>query len=36
MKYTLVTKQGKVFNYYIESVAKMFQTIYGGTITVSQ
>ncbi len=32
MTYTLITKTGKIMQFYIEAVAKMYQTINGGVI----
>jgi hypothetical protein len=32
MKYTLITKQGKVFTFYLKSVAETFQQAYGGNL----
>lgn len=32
MKYTLIASNGKVFTFFIKSVAETFQQAYGGTI----
>ncbi len=32
MKYTLTTRTGRVLNFYLLSVAQMYQQIYGGEI----
>lgn len=36
MKYTVITKQGKVKQFYIESVAKMYQQLNGGVVFTQQ
>jgi len=33
MRYTLVTKRGKVMKFYIKSMAEMYQQSHGGEIT---
>jgi hypothetical protein len=32
MPYTLIMKNGKQMKFYVESVAEMYQTIYGGVL----
>jgi hypothetical protein len=32
MKFTLITGNGKVFTFYIKTVAETFQQAYGGTL----
>jgi hypothetical protein len=32
MSYTLITKQGKVMQFYVKSTAELYQTIKGGTL----
>ena len=32
MKYTLLTKRGIIMQFYIESVALLYQSLYGGVI----
>ena len=32
MKYTLITKTGKVYTFYVLSVAETYQQAYGGTL----
>jgi hypothetical protein len=32
MKYTLITKQGKVYTFYVQAVAETYQRAYGGQI----
>lgn len=36
MTYTLITAQGRVMQFYIESVARMYQTINGGVIVTNE
>lgn len=36
MGYTLITKQGKVMQFYLEAVANTYQSIYGGVILTKQ
>lgn len=36
MKYTLVTSKGKVFTFFIKSVAETFLQAYGGEIRVNK
>jgi hypothetical protein len=36
MKYTLITKTGKVYAFYILAVAETYQQAYGGTIMTSE
>jgi hypothetical protein len=35
MKYILITKNGKVMQFYIKDVAETYKTIYGGTIVAT-
>jgi hypothetical protein len=35
MNYTLITKQGKVFTFFIKALAEQFQQAYGGTIVTN-
>ena len=32
MRYTLITKTGKVYTFYVQAVAELYQTIYGGQL----
>lgn len=32
MKYTLITPKGKVYTFYLKSVAETFQAAYGGQV----
>ena len=32
MKYTLITKQGKVYTFYVQALAETYQQAYGGKI----
>jgi len=32
MQYTVITKQGKVYTFYIRAVAEMYQQTYGGQL----
>jgi hypothetical protein len=36
MGYTLITKQGKIMQFYIEAVANTYQSIYGGVVFSQQ
>ena len=36
MSYTLLTAKGTVMQFYIEAVAMMYQTIYGGVVITQQ
>lgn len=36
MKYTLITKTGKIQQFYIKAVADMYQTINGGVVISEQ
>jgi hypothetical protein len=36
MKYTLITKQGKIMQFYVESVAHLYQTLNGGVVFTQQ
>ena len=35
MKYTLITKQGKVYTFYVQSLAETYQQAYGGVIVTN-
>jgi hypothetical protein len=32
MSYTLITKQGKVYTFYVQALAEQYQQAYGGTV----
>jgi len=32
MRYTLITSQGKIMQFYIEDVANLYQSLYGGVV----
>jgi hypothetical protein len=36
MKFTLITKTGKVYTFYIEQLAKTYQQAYGGVVFSQQ
>jgi hypothetical protein len=36
MEYTLITKDGKVMQFYLESVAKTYKGLYGGVVFTQQ
>jgi hypothetical protein len=36
MKYTLITKTGKVYTFYIKQVADTYQQAYGGVVITQQ
>ena len=36
MQYTLITKTGKIYTFYIEAVAFCFQQAYGGVVFTQQ
>jgi hypothetical protein len=36
MKYTVITKTGKIKQFYIESVAQMYQQLNGGVVFTQQ
>lgn len=36
MKYTVITKQGRVKQFYIESVARMYRDLNGGVVFTEQ
>jgi len=36
MKYTLITRNGKVYTFFIEAVAQQFQQAYGGVVFTQQ
>lgn len=35
MEYTLITKTGKIMQFYIKAVAECYQDLYGGTIVTA-
>jgi predicted DNA-binding protein with PD1-like motif len=36
MKYTVITKQGKVFTFFIKSVAETYQQAFGGVLFTAE
>jgi hypothetical protein len=36
MQYTLITRDGKVMQFYVESVANTFKGLYGGVVFTQQ
>ena len=36
MKYTLITKQGKIQQFYVKSVADLYCSLYGGVVITQQ
>ena len=36
MEYTLITKEGKVMQFYLESVANTYKNLYGGVVFSQQ
>jgi hypothetical protein len=36
MPYTLITKQGKVMQFYVKSVAELYQSLNGGVVITQQ
>lgn len=36
MRYTLITKQGRVMQFFILATAELYQQIYGGTLITDQ
>lgn len=36
MKYTLITKNGKVMTFFVKAVAELYQTINGGVVVTEQ
>jgi hypothetical protein len=36
MKYTLITRNGKVFTFFIKAVAETYQQAYGGNIITAE
>jgi hypothetical protein len=36
MKYTLITKQGKVYTFYVQALAETYQQAYGGKIVTDE
>lgn len=32
MRFTLITKNGKIMQFYVQSVAEMYRNLYGGVI----
>ena len=35
MQYTLITKTGKVYTFYVQAVAELYQSLNGGTLITS-
>ena len=36
MSYTLITKQGKVMQFYVKAVAELYQSLNGGVVITQQ
>ena len=36
MQYTLITKQGKIMQFYVKSTAELYQTLKGGVVFTQQ
>lgn len=36
MKFTLITRNGKVFTFFVKAVAETYQQAYGGTLVTDQ
>ena len=36
MEYTLITKDGKIMQFYMESIANTYQSLYGGVVFTQQ
>jgi len=36
MQYTLIMRNGKIMQFYVEAVAELYQTIYGGVVITPQ
>jgi hypothetical protein len=36
MKYTLITKSGKLYTFYVKAVADLYQQCYGGTLVTDE
>jgi len=36
MQYTLITKQGKVMQFYVKAVAELYQSLNGGVVITQQ
>jgi hypothetical protein len=36
MKYTLITRSGKVYTFYVQALAEQFQQAYGGVVITQQ
>jgi hypothetical protein len=36
MQYTLITRKGRVMQFYVQSVAELYQTIEGGVVFTQQ
>ena len=36
MEYTLITSTGRIMQFYIQQVAELYQTIYGGVVFTQQ
>jgi hypothetical protein len=36
MQYTLITKNGRIMQFFVKSVAELYQTLYGGVVITQQ
>jgi hypothetical protein len=36
MEYTLITKQGKIMQFYVKAVAELYQSLNGGVVITQQ
>ncbi len=36
MKYTLITKQGRVYTFYVQALAETYLSAYGGTLITNE
>lgn len=36
MTYTLITKQGRVLQFFVLAVAELYQTLYGGVVVTNE
>lgn len=36
MQFTLITKQGRIMQFFIKSVAELYQSLYGGVVVTQQ
>ncbi len=36
MQYTLITKTGKIYNFYVQALAETYQKAYGGVVFTQQ